>query len=182
MPVLVMEQLNTNLDNLLETSLSIPLTLKRSLLADVARGLLHLHTHNPPIVHRDLSARNILLTSSLVAKISDLGNARIINLRPGQLARTLSRIPGTLAYMPPEAFDEPLRYGSQLDIFSFGHLALFTFTQVRKKRRPFHHCKNTWVISTTFLELSQLHQCDQGMPPNRLIESSLRSFFFSYIS
>ena len=131
-----MERLNTNLDSLLETSPNIPITLKQSLLADVARGLLHLHTHNPPIVHRDLSARNVLLTSSLVAKISDLGNARIINLQPGQLVGTLSRVPGTLTYMPPEAFDEPPRYGSKLDIFSFGHLALFTFTQVRKRKKP----------------------------------------------
>ena len=127
-----MEQLDSNLDNLLETTPSIPLTLKQSLLTDVARGLLYLHTRDPPVVHRDLSARNVLLTSSLVAKISDLGCARIVNLRPGQLAR-LTRIPGTQVYMPPEAFYDPPQYGPQLDIFSFGHLALFTITQVRKK-------------------------------------------------
>ena len=101
----MMERLDTSLDNLLETTPSIPLTLKRSLLTDVARGLLYLHTRNPPVMHRDLSARNVLLTSSLVAKISDLGNTRIVNLRPGQLA-TLTRVPGTLSYMPPESFDE----------------------------------------------------------------------------
>ena len=43
-----------------------------------------------------------------------------------------SPVPGTLAYMPPESFDEHSRYGPQLDIFSFGHLALFTLTQVRR--------------------------------------------------
>ena len=137
LPVLVMERLDTNLDNLLETLPSIPLMLKQSMLSDVARGLLYLHTHNPLIVHRDLSARNVLLTSSLVAKITDLGNARIINVRPGQLARTLSRVPGTVTYMPPEAFDEPPQYGPQLDIFSFGNLALFTFTQVRNRLLQF---------------------------------------------
>ena len=67
-----------------------------------------------------------------MAKISDLGNARIVNLQPGQLARTLTRIPGTFVYMPPEAFNEGSQYGPRLDIFSFGHLALFTLTQVRK--------------------------------------------------
>ena len=104
LPVLVMEQLDSSLDDLLEGAPGLPLALKRSLLTDVARGLFYLHTHNPPVVHRDLSARNILLTTSLVAKISDLGNARIVNLRPGQLARTLSRLPGTMVYMPPEAW------------------------------------------------------------------------------
>ena len=82
LPVLVMERLDSSLDDLLETSPGFPLALKQSLLTDVARGLLHLHTRDPPVVHRDLSARNVLLTSSLVAKISDLGNARIVNLEP----------------------------------------------------------------------------------------------------
>ena len=132
LPVLVMERLDRSLDELLESSPGLPLTLKQSLLTDVAQGLLYLHTHNPPIVHSDLSARNVLLTSSLVAKISDLGNARIVNLQPGQLAKTLTRVPGAQLYMPPESFDQRSRYGPRLDIFSFGHLALFTLTQVRK--------------------------------------------------
>ena len=97
-PVLVMERLGSSLDELLETSPCLPLTLKQSMLADVVRGLLYLHTRSPPVVHRDLSARNVLLTSSLVAKISDLGNARIVNMQPGQLARTLTRVPGTRVY------------------------------------------------------------------------------------
>ena len=53
-----------------------------------------------------------------------------MNLQPGQLARTLSRLPGTLTYMPPEALSATACYGPSLDIFSFGHLALFTFNQV----------------------------------------------------
>ena len=101
----------------------------------MVRGLLYLHARNPHIVHRDLSARNVLLTSSLVAKISDLGNARIVNLQPGQLARTLTRVPGAHVYMPPESLYEGSQYGPQLDIFSFGHLALFTLTQVRRGRK-----------------------------------------------
>ena len=130
LPVLVMERMDSSLDELLESTPGLPLTLKRSLLVDVVQGLLYLHSRNPPIIHRDLSARNVLLTSSLVAKISDLGNARIVNL---QLSRTLTRLPGTLAYMPPEAFAEQSQYGPMLDIFSFGHLTLFTLTQVRER-------------------------------------------------
>ena len=148
LPVLVMEKLDSSLDDLLEGAPGLPLSLKRTLLADVARGLLYLHTRNPHVVHRDLSARNVLLTSSLVAKISDLGNARIVNLQPGQLVRTLTRIPGTMVYMPPEAFDDPPRYGPRLDIFSFGHLALFTLTQVRKVQTfiPYYHLSNYCLI------------------------------------
>ena len=132
LPMLVMERLEGSLDDLLEAVSDISLVLKRSTLEDVARGLLYLHKHNPQVIHRDLTAKNVLLTSSLVAKITDFGNARIVNLQPGQLARTLSRLPGTLVYMPPEALTAASRYGPSLDVFSFGHLALFTLTQVTK--------------------------------------------------
>ena len=90
LPVLLMERLDGSLDDLLEAVPNIPLALKRSMLEDVARGLLYLHKHNPQIIHRDLTARNVLLTASLVAKITDFGNSRIVNLQPGQFARTLS--------------------------------------------------------------------------------------------
>ena len=130
LPILLMEKLDDCLDNLLETVPNIPLTLKRSMLEDVAKGLLYLHKHNPQIIHRDLTAKNVLLTSSYVAKVTDFGNSRIVNLQPGQLAHTLSRLPGTLAYMPPEALEASSHYGPSLDVFSFGHLALFVGLQV----------------------------------------------------
>ena len=129
-PVLLMERLDGNLDDLIETVPNIPLALKRSFLEDVSRGLLFLHKHTPQIIHRDLTAKNVLLTSSFIAKITDFGNSRIINLQPGQLARTLSRLPGTMLYMPPEALEASSRYGPSLDVFSFGHLSLFVGLQV----------------------------------------------------
>ncbi len=140
LPVLVMEKLHSSLDDLLTRhtrhppllpTTDIPLGLKRSFFVDIARGLLFLHRHSPsPVIHRDLSAKNVLLNPSMVAKISDLGNSRIVDIQPGQLARTLSRVPGTPVYMPPEAFDNRSRYGPRLDLFSFGHLALYTLIQV----------------------------------------------------
>ena len=134
LPLLVMERLETNLDDLLEHIPNLPLSLKRSVLEGVASGLLYLHSRPSPVIHRDLTSKNVLLTSSLVAKITDMGNSRIVNLRGGQMARTLSKLPGTLVYMPPEARDDAHRYGPSLDIFSFGHLALYTLTQVRNMK------------------------------------------------
>ena len=130
LPVLLMERLGGSLDDLLEAVPNIPLALKRSMLEDVSRGLLYLYKYSPQIIHRDLTARNVLLTASLVAKITDFGNSRIINLQPGQFAHTLSRLSGTLVYMPPEALSASSRCGPSLDVFYFGHLALFTITQV----------------------------------------------------
>ena len=130
LPLLVMEQLEMNLDDLLEGMPNLLLPLKVSILEDVCCGLDYLHTRDPQVIHRDLTAKNVLLTSSLSAKITDMGNSRIVSMRPGQLARTLSQLPGTLVYMPPEALSDDHCYGASLDVFSFGHLALFTLTQV----------------------------------------------------
>ena len=128
LPSLVMERLETNLHELLETTPNLPLTIKQSILLDVARGLLYLHSQSPPIIHRDLTARNVLLNSAMVAKIADLSVARIVDLQPNQLA-TMTQGPGNAVYMPPEAMGEHTQYNSSLDIFSFGNLALFTLTQ-----------------------------------------------------
>ena len=130
LPLLVMERLEMSLDDLLEGMPHLQLPLLLSLLEGVSNGLDYLHTRQPSVVHRDLTAKNVLLSSSLAAKISDMGNSRIVHMRPGQLA-TLSRLPGTQVYMPPEAVSEDHRYGPSLDIFSFGHLALYTLIQVR---------------------------------------------------
>ncbi|XP_064389638.1 uncharacterized protein LOC135337606 isoform X4 [Halichondria panicea] len=130
LPLLVMERLDSSLDNLLESTPNIPLSVCQYILVCVARGLLHLHRES--VVHRDLTARNVLLTASLRAKITDFGNSRIVNLEPGRLARTLTRFPGTLVYMPPEALSDRGHsvYGPSLDVFSFGVLQLFALTQV----------------------------------------------------
>ena len=130
LPLLVMEQLEMSLDVLLDYVPDLPLSLKVSFLEGVCSGLAYLHNRRPPVIHRDLTAKNILLTSSLFSKITDMGNSHISNMSSVQHAQTLSRVPGTLVYMPPEAFSETVHYGSSLDIFSFGQLALYTLTQV----------------------------------------------------
>ena len=130
-----MEKLPTSLDDLLEKHKEIPLDVKFSILVDVSRGLVYLHCHNPSIAHRDLTARNILLDLGLTAKIADLGVARMVSLRPGQVAATMTRAPGNIIYMPPEAVEEEgaARYNTAIDMFSFGNVALFTLTQVFMK-------------------------------------------------
>ena len=130
LPALVMEKLVVSLHELLETNPNIPLATKRSVLHDVARGLVYLHSLTPPIIHRDLTAKNVLLNSAMVAKLADLGVARIVDIRQGQLAASLTQAPGTIVYMPPEALEADANYDTKLDIFSFGNLALFTLTQV----------------------------------------------------
>ena len=130
---LIMEKLHFDLSKYLNTHDNAPLFEKLSILLDVSSGLLYLHTREPPIIHRDLSIGNILLTEQLQAKIADFGLSRVLNISPNALAQ-LSKCPGALAYMPPEAIQEEPVYGTALDIFSFGEVCLCvihqTFAQV----------------------------------------------------
>ena len=91
------------------------------ILRDVALGLRYLHEHSPSIIHRDLSANNVLLTPSMSAKISDLGVAKILNLSPAQMTEKMStQAPGTPCYMPPEALMSRPTYTSKIDSYSYG--------------------------------------------------------------
>ena len=145
-PALIMEQLLTDLYSLLDSPTSdIPLGLKFSILRDVAGGLYFLHSQSPPIIHRDLTATNVLLNSAMVAKIADLGMARLL---PSGTTR-LSEGPGNAAYMPPEAEGNNCVYNESLDVFSFGVLALFTLTQVFPKPDAGKYIKDKKSVSRT---------------------------------
>ena len=126
-PILVMEFLPTNLTSCLERYGILPDEINFSILHDVSLGLVYLHGQTPVIVHRDLSANNVLLSTNMTAKISDLGVARILNLTPLQVSR-MTETPGTPAYMPPEVMVANPHYDTSVDVFSFGIMMIHTFT------------------------------------------------------
>ena len=127
LPVLVMEYLHTTLSACLERYDVLPKEISYGILHDVILGLCYLHKLSPSIIHRDLSANNVLLTSNMNAKISDLGVAKILNLTPAQMTQmTQTKAPGTPCYMPPEALIAKPKYTSKMDIYSYGVLIIHT--------------------------------------------------------
>ena len=118
-PVLVMELLSTDLCRCIDRFGVLPKEISFSILHHVALGLQYLHERSEPVIHRNLSANNILLTDDMTAKIGDFGSA--IVLTPSVVNRPMTPVPGTLTYMPPEAFPgEVTKYDRKLDIFSYG--------------------------------------------------------------
>ena len=126
---LVMEYMHMDLAQCLETYRDIPASIKISILHDVSYGLLHLHSQDPPILHRDLTATNILLTQDMRAKIADLGVSKIFDIQHLHSASEQTMAPGMKAYMPPEALIPHPKYDLKLDIFSFGILSLYAAIQ-----------------------------------------------------
>ena len=140
-PMLVMEFHPLNLTSCIEdcSSLSesgisgcndiLPKEISYSILHDVALGLYYLHSQTPAVIHRDLSANNVLLTYNMTAKIADLGVARILNLTPLQIGNIkFTQTPGSPAYMPPEVMIANPEYDTSLDVFSYGVLMIHVFS------------------------------------------------------
>ena len=126
-PILVMEFLPTNLTSCIECYGILPKEISYSILHGVALGLCYLHSQIPPIVHRDISSNNVLLTPNMTAKISDLGVAKILNLTPLQVSR-MTQTPGTPAYMPPEVMVANPKYDTSVDEFSYGIMMVHIFS------------------------------------------------------
>ncbi len=100
------------------------------LVSGILAGLEHLHTRQPPILHRDIKPRNILLQAG-TPKLADFGIARLL-----KVGTPSSTIAGTFPYMAPEAFQGKLgKRTVQTDLWSVG-VVLY---EMISGRLPFPH-------------------------------------------
>ena len=122
-PLLLLELLQKNLCQAYEDS-DLGFSVALSIFCDVAYGLHHLHKHQEPIIHQDVSAPNVLLEAlpggtCWRAKLSDFGSANFLkhSKTPGM---------GAIVYMAPEMFprDNPTTPMPcptvKCDVFSYG--------------------------------------------------------------
>ena len=128
LPVLLMELMDDSLTQFLEQSQEpLPYYTQVNLCHDIALALSYLHSNG--IVHRDLSGKNVLLIGhGNRAKVTDFGMAKLFNINRATMT-PLTMCPGTLAYMSPEALDDPPVYTKTLDTFSFGVLGIQIITR-----------------------------------------------------
>lgn len=102
----------------------------------ILEGLLYLHSHDPPIIHRDLKCDNIFVNGNHgELKIGDLGLAAILHH-----ANAAHSVIGTPEFMAPELYEE--EYNELVDIYAFGMclLELVTFEY------PYIECSNAAQI------------------------------------
>lgn len=106
---------------------TLPWATKLKIAKDVALGMTYLHSHVPPILHRDLKSENVLLTRTFDAKIADFGLSKIC-----ETETKTQTMAGTLAFMAPEVLRGD-KYGSKADVYSFGIMCW----EVLMEKQPF---------------------------------------------
>lgn len=102
----------------------------------ICKGLMYLHAHKPPIIHRDLKCDNIFINSTTgEVKIGDLGLATILRHASKSGMQCMSVL-GTPEFMAPELYDED--YNEQVDVYAFGMCIL----ELATMEYPYAECTN----------------------------------------
>lgn len=116
----------------------------------ILKGLLYLHSHNPPIIHRDIKCDNIFINGAHgEVKIGDMGTAKM------KFGKKYT-IVGTPEFMAPEMYDEK-GYSEKVDVYAFGMCLL----EMSTGQYPYGECKNAAQI---------YKKVSQGLKPDCLAD------------
>ncbi|XP_065845603.1 dual specificity protein kinase shkA-like [Oscarella lobularis] len=148
---------------------------------DSANGMRFLHELNPPRIHRDLKAANLLVSQNWVVKVSDFGTARRLlksskdELNQGEISagdqfpvsddetqplllaryKNMSWRHGTSLWKAPELLMQQA-YGASVDIYSFG----IVMWEIFSRRKPYDDRRLPQHLNS-LVELI----CEKGMRP-----------------
>ncbi|CAI5734442.1 unnamed protein product [Hyaloperonospora brassicae] len=92
-------------------------TSKFNVAIDVIEALVYVHSFVPPLVHRDLNSKNVLLSCDMEAKLSDFETPRLRSMNESGTDGV-----GAVRWFAPEVIRGESDYGPAVDIFSFGIL------------------------------------------------------------
>lgn len=108
----------------------------------VAKGIAHLHSQYPVVIHRDVKSPNVLLGSNVrEVKITDFGLSRLrvnsyVNTGPG----------GTPEWMAPELLRQD-QFNEKSDVFSFG-VILWELVMCEKPWRDDHPMQIVYKVGS----------------------------------
>jgi len=121
---------------------SIP-KLRWNIAYNIAQGICYMHSRNPPILHRDLSSKNVLLQHvSLNAKVADFGLSRAKSDK-------MSVGTGALQWMAPEVF-KGSKYTELCDVFSFAIILYELWTGDEPSSEVCQHSEEGYVNLTEY--------------------------------
>jgi serine/threonine protein kinase/alpha-tubulin suppressor-like RCC1 family protein len=112
---------------------------------DIATGLLHLHTRNPPILHRDVKSPNILVTADMTVKVADMGLSKLAEDAQGGAKVSTMGGGANPRWLAPEVLGGQ-KASMESDVYAFGVVMWEMLTW----QLPFSE-ENVWVVSSAIL-------------------------------
>lgn len=99
--------------------------MRLSIMDDSAKGIVYLHTADRlrPFIHRDIKSANVLLDSSMRAKVGDFG---LVRSSAVESIQKTANVMGTSGYLAPEYLRGDITV--KLDTYSFGVVMLEVLT------------------------------------------------------
>ncbi|KAL3664613.1 hypothetical protein V7S43_010362 [Phytophthora oleae] len=110
---------------------------KATIALHVCEALTYLHSLMPPVIHRDLKSRNLLLNRNFEVKLTDFGISK------KRLDQTMTAGVGTSLWMAPEVMLGE-KYDVKADIFSFG----VVLSELDAHTLPYTQAKERSLAST----------------------------------
>ncbi|KAK2659711.1 hypothetical protein Ddye_006244 [Dipteronia dyeriana] len=139
---------------------------------NVIRGVAHAlsymhHDCFPPIVHRDISSKNLLLDLEYEAYVSDFGIAKVLKVD----SSNFNELAGTYGYVAPE-FAYTMKVTKKCDVNSFGVLTL----EVIRGNHPKDFIFSPSTSSAGNMNIALNDVLDGRIPPPFLeVEDKLKS-------
>ncbi|CAM8894238.1 unnamed protein product [Rhodiola kirilowii] len=116
-----------------------------------AKGLAHLHSSSPRLVHKNFKTANVLVDENFIAKVADAGLRNFLG-RPVEIAGPSSQVEADEIFMAPEV-KEFRRFSDKGDVYSYGVFLLELITGREAKVLALESDRNMveWVQNCTNL-------------------------------
>eukprot|EP00930_Biecheleria_cincta_P082443 TRINITY_DN72178_c0_g1_i1.p1 TRINITY_DN72178_c0_g1~~TRINITY_DN72178_c0_g1_i1.p1 ORF type:complete len:1736 (-),score=337.57 TRINITY_DN72178_c0_g1_i1:53-5203(-) len=121
-----------------------PLTVgqQAKMACQICEGVCYLHSHVPPVVHRDLKSLNIVLDRVYNAKICDFGLTQSMELHKTHISLKEGGAGGSPRYMAPECYDCKGKITEKVDMWALGCIIIEAFGGPL----PYDDCNNMQQI------------------------------------
>eukprot|EP01094_Clydonella_sp_ATCC50884_P023277 TRINITY_DN5531_c0_g1_i1.p1 TRINITY_DN5531_c0_g1~~TRINITY_DN5531_c0_g1_i1.p1 ORF type:complete len:829 (-),score=238.19 TRINITY_DN5531_c0_g1_i1:264-2750(-) len=139
-----------NMSECLQNEPNLPWSLKIQMAIDAAMGMLHLHSRETPIVHRDLKSLNLLVDEQYRVKVADFGLSKATS------GKSLNSKVGSLNWAAPEILLRRAAYTPQSDVYSFGMVLYELVTE----HPPFQNMNPLQVVRA--IDSGELPQLPDG--------------------
>ncbi|XP_042422316.1 probable leucine-rich repeat receptor-like protein kinase At5g49770 isoform X1 [Zingiber officinale] len=112
-----------------------------SIALGAAKGMVHLHSLNPPLIHMNFSTVKVLVGEDLTPKVADAGVRSLLNRVDG--AASCSRMSEDDPFLDPEVYESG-RFSVKSDVYSFGVflLELVTGRDAASDKSIIHQAQN----------------------------------------